>query len=301
MLEREKAIETARNPGVSKFGISLADINCRRDTYLVKELRKIEHEVKSMQLKLSQQKKSFVRNCHVLNYDPIILVERPPSPEVVHKATAMSYGMTEDEYIDEFEDGKKTPNFMRQLRSRQKTPSTLTTIDAFTIKSKKKKNVWEDTRDQKEPPKFTSTVRPYVKLTRREQSDLQVGWSFHKPRLTPDDNVEREGLEDYRKSKTPPRGKRTIKSPKSLPPPEKNLDSAVQSESESEDELTPFITQMAKIRSQSSKAKDKKRDMRKEMTSSEIPMKSVRWSSSVPNSPVRRKVKLAATKISYKQ
>ncbi|KAK3106850.1 hypothetical protein FSP39_021205 [Pinctada imbricata] len=316
-LEREKAIEGARNPGVSKFGISLADINCKRDKLLFHEMRKIENEVKCMQLKMNQQKKSFVKSCHVLNYDPIILVERPPSPEVIKKATAMSYGIDENEYREEFENAAEIPGYMRQLRSRQRTPSTLTTIDAFTVKSKKKKNVWEDTRDQKEPPVFTSTVRPFMKLTKREQSDLQLGWSFHKPRLTPaEDAVEREGLEEYRKSKTPPRSAkrkhRTAATQMALPAAEsvtaKKPEVDTTSGSDSEDEFTPFITQMAKIRTQSSKVKpekdgDKEKErkvIRKEKTSSEIPIKSVRFSSGVPGSPIKRRANLAATKVTFK-
>ncbi|PVD20968.1 hypothetical protein C0Q70_19132 [Pomacea canaliculata] len=75
------------------------------------------------------------------------------------------------------------PSYMRPLRSRCRTPSTLTTIDAFTLKAKKKRNVWEEAMDEKAPPQFQSTVRPAARLSRREMAQLQEGWSSHKLRV----------------------------------------------------------------------------------------------------------------------
>lgn len=309
MLEREKAVDGARNPGASKFGHSLAEINSKKDKSLMRELRKIENEIKSMSLQMNQRKKTFVKSCHVLNYDPIILVERPPSPEMRKKALAMSMGLDEDEYNQHFEN-ETVPHYMHQLRSKQKTPSTLRTIDAFTVKNRKKKNIWEDAVERGDAPVFHSTVRPCLQLTRREQTDLQMGWALHKPRLTPDSSeVQREGLEEYRKSKTPPRSI----TPKSRASTAENLTNAKSikevgnvnnpkdSQVDSDDEFTPFITQMAKVRNHSSKTKgsDKtpkgyKRDP------IVVSMKSVRFSSSIPSTPVQKKrPKLAATKITY--
>lgn len=300
MLEREKAVDGARNPGASKFGISLAEINSKKDKLLLRELRKIESEIKSMSLQMSQQKKTFVKSCHVLNYDPIILVERPPSPEMKKKALAMSMGLDEDEYNEHFEN-ENIPRYMRQLRSKQKTPSTLNTIDAFTIKNKKKKNVWEDAVDQTESPVFHSTVKPCLQLTKREQSDLHMGWALHKPRLTPDSEVQREGLEEFRKSKTPPRSI-TPKSRASTAIKEvQDINSLHGVHEDSDDEFTPFITQMAKVRDHSSKAKEAGRSPKRYTRAPiVVTMKSVRFSSSIPNTPVQKKrPKLAATKIAY--
>lgn len=72
---------------------------------------------------------------------------------------------------------------MNTCRSRCRTPSTLTTIDAFTLKAKKKRNVWEEAMDEKAPPQFQSTVRPAARLSRREMAQLQEGWSSHKLRV----------------------------------------------------------------------------------------------------------------------
>ncbi|XP_062594654.1 uncharacterized protein LOC134256074 [Saccostrea cucullata] len=308
MLEREKAVDGARNPGASKFGHSLAEINSKKDKSLVRELRKIECEFKSLNLQMNQQKKTFVKSCHVLNYDPIILVERPPSPQMKKKALAMSMGLDEDEYNEHFENGK-VPHYMHQLRSKQRTPSTLNTIDAFTVTNKKKKNIWEDAVDQNEAPVFHSTVRPCLQLTKREQTDLQMGWALHKPRLTPDSEIQREGLEDYRKSKTPPRSI-TPKSRVSTAENQTNAKSIKEvrdvnatrnTHVDSDDEFTPFITQMAKVRNHSSRPRESenvpkgyKRDP------IVVTMKSVRFSSSIPSTPVQKKrPKLAATKIAY--
>ena len=71
------------------------------------------------------------------------------------------------------------------LRSRCRTPSTLTTIDAFTLKTRKKRNVWEEALDEKEPPRFKSTVCPSARLTRQEMAALRLGWDTHKLKADP--------------------------------------------------------------------------------------------------------------------
>ena len=185
LIEREKAMEAARNPGVSKFGDCLLTSKAKTDKMLVSNIRKINSEIRRMQLQVNQKMKLFVKNSAVLNHDPLILVERPPSPEVVKKAHVMrNYADLDTHFYPEFDEERENrPSYMRQLRSKAKTPSTLTTIDAFTVKSRRKKNVWEGAVDEKEPPTFKSTVRPFAKLTRREISDLQRGYEFHKPKL----------------------------------------------------------------------------------------------------------------------
>jgi hypothetical protein len=83
MLEREKAMEGARNPGVSKYGTTLVDVNSKQDRDLSKQLRYINSQIKRMEIEMKQKKKYFVKKCQVLNYDPIILVaglmKPPPS------------------------------------------------------------------------------------------------------------------------------------------------------------------------------------------------------------------------------
>lgn len=247
LIERERAMETARNPGVSKFGDCLVSINLKDDRVLTSNLRKINSEIRRMQLQINHKMKYFVKNSTVLNHDPLILVERPPSPEVVKRPQIMShYDGEEDVPGDE-----NKPGYMRQIRSKARTPSTLTTIDAFTVKQRKKKNVWEGVADEKSGPEFQSTVRPYVKLTSREKSDLQKGYEFHKPKL---ENSGHSDSEEINTSKHPTSKKKV-----------KEISTDESDDSDFENEVTPFITQMAKVRR---KAKD-----RKEKTIAEISLR----------------------------
>lgn len=259
MMEREKAMDAARNPGVSKFGDCLVSMNSKTDKIYVSNIRKINSEIKRMQLQINQKMKHFVKNSAVLNHDPLILVERPPSPDVVKRKQVMTQYDELDErgYPPVDEDDEHRPSYMRKLRSKARTPSTLTTIDAFTVKSRKKKNVWEGAVDEKAPPQFQSTVRPFAKLTRREISDLQKGLEFHKPKL------ENSGLAD-----TDDRSSRKTLSPKKNTPVEES------DESDFEDTFTPFITQMAEL-------KDKKNSIKQEKSIAEIKIRATESPSSI--------------------
>ena len=299
LMEREKAMDAARNPGVSKFGDCLVNINSKSDRVLNTSIRKINSEIRRMEIRINQKMKHFVKNSTVLNHDPMILVERPPSPDIVKRAKTLA----EYDGSSEFpvEDPNK-PNYMQQLRSKTRTPSTLTTIDAFVVKNSKKKNVWEGAVTEKEPPQFLSTVRPYAKLTRREISDLQKGYEFHKPRLE-NEAVVSDNEREKKSAKRPAK------------------QSGESGESDLDEEISPFITQMADVRK-------KRTTPRKEHTIAEIHMKStksplfalensqspvqletehdktVRFSSPVvlsePGSrKPKRKLKTKATKVSY--
>lgn len=235
LIEREKAMEAARNPGASKFGDCLITSKAKTDKMLVSNIRKINSEIRRMQLQVNQRMKHFVKNSAVLNHDPLILVERPPSPDVVKKAHLMTNYADLDTHfyppVDEEDECK--PSYMRQLRSKARTPSTLTTIDAFTVKARKKKNVWEGAVDEKTPPTFLSTVRPFAKLTRREISDLQKGYDFHKPKL------ENNSSPDIHETSNVNKKKKAIA---------KKTNKVYSDESDAEDIFTPFITQMADIK-----------------------------------------------------
>lgn len=247
MMERAKAMEGARNPGVSKFGDCLVSINSKSDKMLSSNIKKINSEIRRMELQMNQKIKHFVKTSGVLNYDPIILVNRPPSPEVVKRAATMTHYGAGNDY-PEPEDEAQKPGYMKQIRSKARTPSTLTTIDAFVVKSRKKKNVWDGVLEDKEPKEFLSTVRPYAKLTNREKTDLQKGYEFHKPKLDNENHIAE--TDDSRKIK-----KSGTKKGKA-----KTTDNADDSDS---DEMTPFITQMASVRK-------KKDGIRKEKTLAEI-------------------------------
>ncbi|OWF46835.1 uncharacterized protein LOC110455182 isoform X2 [Mizuhopecten yessoensis] len=264
MLERERAVDGARNPAFSKLGSTLLDTYTKPDQSLTKQYRHINSQIRRMEATMRLKKKQFVQTSQVLNYDPIILVERPPSPVNVKMARAkiMAEKMNEEFIADEYK-----PHYMRQLRTKARTPSTLMTIDAFTVKSKKKRNIWNKTMDEKDPPEFQSTVRPYSKLTEKEKTDLQIGWSYHKPRLEAE-----EDQEPKRENTMTPKAKRTQES---------------EGETDNEEEfLTPFITQMATVRRHSASVAtsvQKSTDLTsssREKTSN----KNVRFVSSKPNS-----------------
>lgn len=230
MIEMEKAMEGARNPGFSKFGDCLVSINSKDDKLLTSNLKKINSEIRRMQLQINHKMKYFVKNSAVLNHDPIILVERPASPGVVKRAEVMMQYVGDEDVPGDTD----KPGYMRQIRSKARTPSTLTTIDAFTVKQKKKRNVWEGVVEEPSERQFQSTVRPYIKLTRREKSDLQKGYEFHKPKL------ENSGLSDAEGSDM-----------NSSHSHKKRVTQTVSDDNGAyyiDDEMTPFITQMASLR-----------------------------------------------------
>lgn len=240
LMEREKAMETARNPGISKFGDCLVSMNMKNDKVLTSNIRKINSEIRRMQLQVNHKMKYFVKNSTVLNHDPIILVQRPPSPEVVKRAYTMMTADIENGY-PVLEDEDK-PGYMRRLRSKARTPSTLTTIDAFTIKQRKKKNVWEGAVEEKSGPEFKSTVRPYAKLTNREKSDLKKGYEFHKPK------IEVSGQTDVGDSANTDKTRPKTKT--------KSITEGQDVDSDFEDEITPFVTQMASVRNKKKAKKE---------------------------------------------
>jgi hypothetical protein len=278
MLEREKAMEGARNPGVSKYGTTLVDVNSKQDRDLSKQLRYINSQIKRMEIEMKQKKKYFVKKCQVLNYDPIILVERPPSPEAIKKIIKLAYSDDED---DSALDPENSPHYMKQLRSKVRTPSLLTTIDAFTVKASTKKNVWEEATNDKEPMKFQSTVRPYTRLTKRERGDLQTGWWFHKPRLTPEQDIDNANIKpSTEKSRT---SEKVTKALEYKTTSKEDVAIDKHDDSDDEDSFTPFITQMAKVRSQSG---IKHSDVKKDSKSGD--QKSVRFTRSATNTPIRK-------------
>ena len=234
MIERGRAVDGARNPAFSKLGQSCMDNYTKPDKSLMRSLSSLNNQIRRMEAEARHRKTEFVKRSQVLNYEPMILVERPASPEVQKKAHAIRVAT---QLGENYETESEKPRYMRQLRKQVKTPSTLTTIDSFTVKSKKKQNTWEEVRDQGEQLEFKSLLRPFSKLTDKERSDLQIGWSIHKPRLIGQDEQDTENKK--KKSKSPTR--------KKTPALEPDGD---------EDELTPFITQIAQVRRHSSRGQE---------------------------------------------
>lgn len=76
----------------------------------------------------------------------------------------------------------RMPHYMWPLQTRSNRPSMLTTIEAFTLKTRKKRNVWDEVLQEKETPKFKSATTPFTRLTADEVSELKFGHDLHKPR-----------------------------------------------------------------------------------------------------------------------
>lgn len=78
-------------------------------------------------------------------------------------------------------DSPKLPGYMRPLRTGRRTPSSLITIEAFTLETKKKRNIWEEALTEKEEPRFKSSTMPAIRLSEQEVVQLQLGHMLHKP------------------------------------------------------------------------------------------------------------------------
>ena len=303
LYERKKATDAARNPGVSRFGESLVTVNSKTDEMLTRRLKQISSEIRRMELQLNQKKKLFLKNNGLLNHDPIILVERPASPIIIKRAHTL---LNNDPYDEALFGEAHKPSYMKQLRSKTRTPSTLTTIDSFIVKARKKKNVWEEAMDEKTAKQFTGTVRPYARLSRRETTELQLGYQMHKPKFVVDSGAVSDG--DNEELKLIRLRTDDVK--------------ADASDSDDEgsvvDELTPFITQMASVRQKKSRpvigqTSDKQEEIAREdsntprqtvktPTSSKTDVsKSVRFTSPVPVFKKRsiRPTKTKTTRVFY--
>ncbi|XP_059172307.1 uncharacterized protein LOC131953228 [Physella acuta] len=170
--DKARAVHTARNPKDSKMGECLLNNHVRGDPLLGSNLGQINRNQKRREQGLEQSMELFLRKSNCLSHEPLILVERAPSQSVQTRAALMREFHLDPEAI-------LKPRYMRPLVSRSRTPSTLVTIEAFTVQRKLKKNIWDEAID--ETPKFTSTSRPSARLTKEEFDQLQAGYSSHKP------------------------------------------------------------------------------------------------------------------------
>ncbi|XP_013392012.1 uncharacterized protein LOC106160045 [Lingula anatina] len=194
LIERERAMNTARYMMDSKVGLCVLKTNTHEDRLHDKERKKIEAQIRRKQMHFEQEKKRFLQSQMLYNFEPTIIVERPPSPEA---------WMHYEQAIDE-DYPKKEPGYMRPIRSRIKTPSNLPTIDAFTVRSKKKTNIWEEALGDIDQTKFISTVPPSARLSQDERVDLQKGWVFHRPQSRLEDlKKEAEEMAKLKNKKDP--------------------------------------------------------------------------------------------------
>ena len=71
-----------------------------------------------------------------------------------------------------------------------RVPSTLPTIDAFVIKPKRKRNVWEDAINDK--LQLTSTYVPHTPLSPEEEAEIYRCYTLHQRPRTVDGLLSRE-------------------------------------------------------------------------------------------------------------
>ena len=188
LAEKQRAIHIAKNSKDSKFGNTLLHQNVQETRLLDKRLAKLEKERRRQTMHVDQRKKCFVEQRNTAP-GPLLIVERPPSPDLLHKIIM----------IENNEDTLDVPGYMRPLKTRVKTPSNHITIEAFAVKAKKKVNVWESVLNTSDPPRFQSAGVPSFPLTVSENSDLWREWQFHvpRPRRNPEQNNKRSYSDKY--------------------------------------------------------------------------------------------------------
>lgn len=231
LIERRQAMDTAKNMMTSKVGVCVLSTNTHEDRLLDKQYAKIDKELKRKQMHLDQMKKQFLQTQTLYTFEPTIIVERPPSPEA---------WMHYESLMEETPSYKADKGYMKPLKSKIKAPSNLPTIDAFTVRSKKKVNLWEEALTDLEHTRFRSTVPPSAKLTEEERFDLQRGWQFHRPQSRLQDmQKEAEEAAKMQKNKSNPYTNRNKKKGK-----KRDLEALLKANAESEDQSSIFVTQM---------------------------------------------------------
>jgi len=175
--DKAKAVTEARSPHTSRMGDYLIQqhvVNTRTGGPGGGEVCRLTGEQKRSEQQLHLNKRGFLRTSHCLNREPLILVERPPSPKAKTRARIMEKHGVDPVSIS-------LPSYMRPLRTKSRTPSTLTTIEAYTLQTKKKKNVWEEVAEDPHSLRFKSMAKPSAPLTAGEKKQLRMGYTLHKP------------------------------------------------------------------------------------------------------------------------
>jgi hypothetical protein len=166
-LERQRALETAKNPIRSKFGDQILR-NSDDSRLLLSRLERIEKYFKRAQRAIENDKKRFLDSREMNRIEPTIIVERGPSVETLLR-----------HHYGESAVNSENPRYMKSTASTYKPPSVLPTIDMFVVKRKRKKNTWEDASPEKtDHPNFRCVI-PADRLTEDEKTILHRGWMFH--------------------------------------------------------------------------------------------------------------------------
>ncbi|BFZ13086.1 hypothetical protein BsWGS_16125 [Bradybaena similaris] len=168
--DKAKVVEAARTSMDSKMGEWLVNNQVRQDTSLGSKLGKLNREKRRAEITHQQTQEIFMKESRTLSLEPLILVERSPAE---HDAFENEQAANHD--------SPKMPGYMRSLRTGRRTPSSLITIEAFTLETKKKRNIWEEVLNEKEAPRFKSSTMPAIRLSEEEVAQLQLGHMLHKP------------------------------------------------------------------------------------------------------------------------
>ncbi|ELT91448.1 hypothetical protein CAPTEDRAFT_190371 [Capitella teleta] len=169
-MDKDRALGTATNPSSSKFGSALLS-STQDGRALNNEVSKLERQLKRTQLHIEHEQKRFLQKQQQLP-EPTLIVVRPPSPLLTKKF--LYWNKTSDAPYTHAPD---EPSYMNSIRSKVRAPLAQPTIDAFSVKVRKKKNIWEEALN--EDAHFTSAVQPCWPLTSVEEAELRAGWQLH--------------------------------------------------------------------------------------------------------------------------
>uniref|UniRef100_A0A0B6ZJH7 Uncharacterized protein n=1 Tax=Arion vulgaris TaxID=1028688 RepID=A0A0B6ZJH7_9EUPU len=168
--DKVKAVSAARNSLDSKMGECLVNNRIRQDPNLGSNLARINREERRMSRTHQQARKTFMKRSKTITHEPLILVERSPSDHTIYFSEPHTQPTR-----------SKLPGYMKPVRGCTKTPSVIPTIEAFTMETRKKRNLWEGVLNEKVITKFKSATLPSIRLSEHEISLLKFGHMLHKP------------------------------------------------------------------------------------------------------------------------
>ncbi len=183
-MEKERALATARNPMMSKYGSMLIRRGTQEERLLSSSVQTLERQMRKHGTSIDMEKKLFIEKHS--SREPLIIVERSPPEDVVRRFNRRKYreeGKT-DTYAEDKAKGR-LPRYMRPIQSRESTLDMRPTLDVFRVRTKKKVNLWEEADLERHGPTFQSTARPSWPLTLEEIDDLKKGRDLH--RMLPTD------------------------------------------------------------------------------------------------------------------
>ena len=161
----ERGVESARNQCESKLGSALLRQHADSGRALTATLSSIDRQFNRRRMHLAQERSTFVQRLQALP-DPTILIERPPL------ARPPLYAAAADGWTGE-------RGYMRPTRPHVKRASHISTIDAFSIRARRKLNTWQSPGEHR----ICSVVLPAARLSAQEMCFLQDGLARHQ-RLT---------------------------------------------------------------------------------------------------------------------